>query len=57
MKFKAPIDETDDETAMREINYEEYRMHDDFKMLKNGEFERYAYMQCLKICYYLQKVR
>mmetsp|Transcript_19090 Transcript_19090/g.25859 ORF Transcript_19090/g.25859 Transcript_19090/m.25859 type:complete len:103 (-) Transcript_19090:1220-1528(-) len=26
-------------------------------LLRQGQFERYAYMQCLKMCYYLQKVR
>ena len=26
-------------------------------MLQTGQFEKYAYMQVLKICYYMQKVR
>ena len=57
IKFKAPLDDSSDENAGKEINYEEFRVADELKLLKAGEFERYAYIQCLKICYYVQKVR
>ena len=57
MRFKAPLDDSSDENAMREINYEEFRLADELKLLKTGEFDRYSYIQCLKIAYYLQKVR
>ena len=57
VKFQAPIDTSSDEASTKEINYEEFRIVDEYKLLKTGEFERYAYIQCLKICYYLQQVR
>ncbi len=55
--FKAPLDDSSEEASKRNINYDKFRNVDELKLLKNGEFERYAYIQCLKICYYLQKVR
>ena len=39
------------------ISYEEYREADELELLKTGQFERYAHIQCLKICFYMQKVR
>ena len=53
IKFKAPLDETDDETAAREICYEQFRLENEQTLLRSGQFERYAWMQCLKMCYYL----
>lgn len=29
----------------------------ELELLQTGQFEKYAYNQVLKICYYLQKVR
>lgn len=46
-----------DDDYKREINYEGFRNVDELKLLKSGQFERYTYLQCLKICYYMQKVR
>ena len=57
VKFRAPLDAATDMKAKKEINYDEFRHIDEFQLLKTGEFERYAYMQCLKIGFYLQKVR
>ena len=57
LRFKAPLDETDDETAAREICYEQFRLENEQALLRQGNYERYAYLQCLKMCYYLQKVR
>ena len=39
------------------ISYEEYREADELELLKTGQFKRYAEVQCLKICFYMQKVR
>jgi len=57
VKFRAPVDTSNDENAAKEINYEDFKIEDEYKLLKDKQFERYSYVQCLKICYYLQKVR
>ena len=53
IKFKAPLDDSSDDDHRKEINYEEFRVADELKLLKTGEFERYAHIQCLKICHYV----
>lgn len=55
--FKAPLDDTSYEDSLKEINFEGFRGVDELRLLKQGHFQRYAHIQCLKICYYLQKVR
>ena len=55
--FRAPIDTSSDEAASNMISYEEYREADELELLKTGQFKRYAEIQCLKICFYMQKVR
>lgn len=57
IKFKAPLDESSYESAQAEIFYEAFRLENELDLLMAGQFERYAYNQCLKICHYLQKVR
>ena len=34
-----------------------FKVEDEYKLLKESQFEKYCYIQSLKICYYLQKVR
>ena len=53
VKFKAPLDDSSDENASKEINYEEFKVVDELKLLKTADFERYAYIQCLKMAYYV----
>ena len=55
--FRAPLDDSCEEEARKEINYEAFRYEDERKLIKQGQFHRYAEIQCYKICYYLQKVR
>jgi len=55
--FFAPIDETSDSTAKQEICYDYFGMEDELSMLQNEHYQDYCMKQCLKICYYLQKVR
>ena len=57
IKFRAPVDTSSDENASKDINYEDFKIEDEYKLLKERLFERYCHVQCLKICYYLQKVR
>ena len=57
LNFKAPLDESSDEDALKQINYQEFRIKDELKLLKTRKFEEYGYVQCLKICHYLQQMR
>lgn len=57
VKFRAPLDDSSEEEAKREINYEAFRGVKELELLQSGQFDKYAYMQVLKICYYMQKVR
>ena len=43
IKFRAPIDTTDDDTASHEINYEGFRVDDELKLLKEQAWEKYSY--------------
>lgn len=44
IKFRAPLDETDEETAAREISYEQFRLENELSLLKSNQFEKYAHM-------------
>ena len=57
MNFKAPLDDTNIQTSLEEIKYNWRDQGDELTLLQNGEFKKYAYQQCLKICHYLKKVR
>ena len=57
MAFRAPLDDTSAETAQNEITYAWREQGDELTLLRQGDFKRYAYQQCLKICHYMKKVR
>jgi len=42
VKFKAPIDTSNDENAAKAINFEEFKVVDEYKLLKDREYDRYA---------------
>ncbi len=55
--FYAPINEDNPEQP-GDINFAKFKeMPDDLKLLEAQKFQEFCYKQCLKMCYYLQKVR
>ena len=44
IKFRAPIDTSNDENAAKEINYEAFKIEDEYKLLKDCQFEKYSYV-------------
>jgi hypothetical protein len=56
-EFFAPLNDKNDQTAKEEITYDFKSMPDEVTLLEAGNKIDYAKRQCLKICYYLQKVR
>jgi hypothetical protein len=57
MQFFAPLVETNEDTAKKEIFYNFRREGDDLELLQEGKAKEYVNKQCLKMCHYLQKVR
>ena len=55
IQFLAPIDENGPEDE--EINYDYKSKESDYDLLKDNRDMEYAEKQCLKYCYYIQKVR
>ena len=55
--FKAPLDDSSREAALEEVAYDWKGQGDELSLLQAGEFKKYAYQQCLKICHYVKKVR
>ena len=51
--FLAPLDQ---EQSEREIDYDYKSMATDHELLSRGDDRQFAYKQCLKMCYYIQKV-
>jgi hypothetical protein len=52
--FFAPLDETNHSLT---IDYDYTRMPDELQLLQQQQWSAYCQKQCLKMCYYLQKVR
>ena len=42
IKFRAPINTASDEEALMEINYEGFKNENEYKLLKDCNFERYS---------------
>lgn len=57
MAFRAPLDDSSAEAAQKDITYDWRGQGDELTLLKEGDFKRYAYQQCLKMCHYMKKVR
>ena len=57
IRFRAPLNDLDEDTQKEEINYDFNSLGEDLDLLKQKRFKRYAEKQCLKMAYYLQKVR
>lgn len=59
MQFLAPIDESNPEEGKEheEINYDYKSKDSDYDLLKDNRDQEYVEKQCLKFCYYIQKVR
>lgn len=55
--FRAPINDESLEDTQKEIVYDVSQFGDDLELLKEKKYQTYAEKQCMKIAYYLQKVR
>ena len=55
--FKAPIDTSSKEASLGEIKYNWRQAGDEALLLHRGKFKDFAYIQLLKMCHFLQKVR
>lgn len=53
VNFVAPLDA---DLLEEEIDYDYKTLPADLDLLKHGEDQAYAQKQCLKLCYYIQKV-
>lgn len=53
--YFAPLDETSDTTANREINYmlNSHSEEDEYSLLLDFKYNEYAHKQCMKICHYI----
>ena len=57
LQFYAPLDERTDKLAAKEVNYDHKQLPEDLQLLQEKQYTELAVKQCLKMCYYLQKVR
>ena len=53
VKFYAPLDH---EIPDAEIQYDFKSFGDEIELIRNGEDYNYCMLQCIKICYYVQKM-
>ena len=51
------MNEEDSESSKQEIQYDFKHLPEDLTLLQQEHYKDYCQKQCLKMCYYLQKVR